>query len=230
MSYISMDKKLLDVPTSLADITLEQYLKFMKLPDELSEDDRISEMINIFTGMSRALIRKMTKKSRYHVVQLLKNCINTRTQPLVMTCELQGMRLGFVPNLDKMAFGEFVDLETTKYEAENYEQIMKVLYRPIRKQDSERYDILPYDQCMNLALDYSKMTMDCVLGAMLFFCDLGKDLLSHMMKSLQEDKQKISQQEQTSQVSGGGTAVLLASLNMTLEGLIKLRESHFISV
>lgn len=225
-----MDKKILDVPTSLADITLEQYTAFMKLPDNLSDEDRISEMIFIFTGLSRGLIRKMTKKSRHRVVLLLTKCINTRDEPLVLTTTLENVKLGFVPNLDKMSFGEFVDLETTKYDKDSYERIMKVLYRPITSTQQDRYEILPYDQCMDLKLDYSKMTMDCVLGAMLFFCDLGSDLLKHMMKSLQEDKVKTSAQEQILQVNGDGMGALLLSLNLTLEGLIALRESHFISV
>jgi len=225
-----MDSKTLIVPTSLADITLKQYKQFMSLPEHLNEEDRVYEMIHIFTGLSRGLIRKMTMKSRSRVVLLLQKCINTREEELVMTTTLNGVKLGFVPNLDKMSFGEFVDLDSTKYEYQNYEALMKVLYRPIVKERNDRYEIMDYKHSLEQELDYNEMTMDCVLGALLFFCGLGNDLLKHMMKSLREEKGMTTAQEQTLRQNGVGTAVLLASLNMTLEALIALRESHFISV
>lgn len=229
MSYISMDKKTLVVPTSLADITLEQYKRYMDLPESLDEDSRISETIHVFTGLSRGLIRKMTLKSRNEVVRLLAKAINTEDEPLRLTCALEGYKLGFVPNLDKMSFGEFVDLEETKYEPSNYERLMKILYRPVIAEQGERYEILPYDQSLDLDLDYGKMTMDCVVGAMLFFCDLGRDLLVHTMKSLKEEAEKASAQGQTSQENGVGTDASLVFLSTTLEGLMQLRKSHYIS-
>ena len=158
LSYISMDKKTLVVPTSLADITLEQYKRYMDLPESLDEDSRISETIHVFTGLSRGLIRKMTLKSRNEVVKLLAKAINVDEEPLRLTCVVEGNKLGFVPNLDKISFGEFVDLEETKYEPKHYEKLMKILYRPVIEEQGERYEILPYEQSLELDIDYGKMT------------------------------------------------------------------------
>jgi hypothetical protein len=58
---------------------------------------------------------------------------------------MDGVEYGFIPNLDDMSFGEYVDLDTYLGDWQNIHRAMAVLYRPIREKRGERYNIVPYE-------------------------------------------------------------------------------------
>jgi hypothetical protein len=67
---------------------------------------------------------------------------------------------------------------------------MSVLYRPIYQEEGKTYDIVTYDGKINES--FRELPMTYVKNAIVFFCNLGIDLLNYIKKSLQEEKPKDS--------------------------------------
>jgi len=100
-----------------------------------------------------------------------------------------------------------------------------VFYRPIVAEQFGKYEVASYADTLEMEIDYSKMPMNAVLGALVFFCQLGNELLNHMMNSLEEETKKTLATNQTSQESGGGTERYLTSLTEMYLALDKLQNS-----
>ena len=63
------------------------------------------------------------------------------------------------------------------------------------------------------------MPLDAVLGAVVFFYNLGKDLSIAMLNSLDKKNEEILAQYLTSQPNGGGTTQSLGYLTEILQNL-----------
>ena len=79
---------------------------------------------------------------------------------------------------------------------------MGVLYRPITKKFRGKYLVEDYKgDSYHDALKH--MPMDAVVGAMVFFWNLGLDCLTYMTTYLEEEKMKMSLPNQQSLVEDG---------------------------
>lgn len=96
---------------------------------------------------------------------------------------------GFIPNLDKISTGEYIDIDILQNNKESIHKLMAVLYRPVTKKYKGKYDIEDYDPD-NLN-DEVMLGIDVkyFLGAMVFFYHLSNELLKATLTStLQEVK------------------------------------------
>ena len=220
----------IQVPNNLSDITLSQYLDFEALPSDLSEYALQNEMITIFTDLSRTQVMALKMSERHNIVSLLKSAIGRTDQDLVHKGTLEGVEIGFVPNLDNISIGEFIDIEKYQSDSKQWANLMRVLYRPIvEKQRPDRYSVMSYQETLDLELDYSQITMDLVFGSLVFFCDLGSDLVNSILKSLNPTAKQ--QKSNTTLVSNGdGTESLSTYLIATLGALREYRKSLYIKL
>jgi hypothetical protein len=177
----------INVPDSLREIRLEQYQKFVKLYDgEVTEEFLALKMLEIFCGVKLSDAYNLRYKDVDGVVQILTETLNDKPQ-LVRTFFMDGVEYGFIPNLDDMSFGEYVDLDTYISDWQNIHKAMAVLYRPIKEKHGNRYNIVPY-QVID-AESMRQMPLDAVIGSVLFFYRLGIDLSKAMMNYLEEEQQ-----------------------------------------
>lgn len=215
----------IQIPTTLDDVTLGQYLKFRDIPEELP-DARYSELlIQCFCNLHGNEVRNMTEHSRRAILTRLRGVINTSEHAFVERVNLNGLELGFIPNLDNMTFGEFVDIETNQEQEHNWHKLMRVFYRPIISEQYGRYEIESYAQTLKRDIDYKQMPMSAVLGAFVFFCRLGNELLKHTVRSLEEEESKAIPHKPTSPENGDGTGQSLASLTAMYLALDKLQNN-----
>jgi len=124
--------------------------------------------------------------------------------------EVEGKRYGFHPNLDDITLGEYADVETfIKDDVEkNLPELMAILYRPIVEEKNGIYIIEAYDGNINIrAEEMKKMPAEQVQSALVFFYNLGKELLrtlpSYLMERLKEMKKQLPQNP--SQKNGVGS-------------------------
>jgi hypothetical protein len=114
---------------------------------------------------------------------------------LVREFELDGVKYGFIPNLETMSYGEYLDLSSySKSTWENLAIIMSILYRPITKTHwSGRYDIEPYAGTNDdrIRLFSERLGMDIVFGATGFFLNLQTDLSNYTLTYTIQEMQKI---------------------------------------
>lgn len=192
----------INVPDQLSEIRLEQYQKFVKLyTGEVTEEFLALKMLEIFCGVKLADAYQMRFKDVDGVVELLSTLLNEKPN-LVQRFTMNGVEYGFIPNLDDMSFGEYIDLDTYIGDWQNIHRAMAVLYRPIKDKKGERYNIVPYE--IVDAEIYKQMPLDAVISSVLFFYRLGIDLSRAMTNYLEESKESRLVQYLTSDKNGDG--------------------------
>jgi len=192
----------INVPDNLSEIRLEQYQKFVKLyTGEVTEEFLALKMLEIFCGVKLSEAYQMRFKDVDGVVELLSSLLNEKPN-LVQRFAMNGVEYGFIPNLDDMSFGEYIDLDTYIGDWQNIHRAMAVLYRPIKDKKGERYNIVPYE--IVDAEVYKQMPLDAVIGSVLFFYRLGIDLSRAMTNYLEESKESRLVQYLTSEANGDG--------------------------
>ena len=176
------------VPNSLADITLGQYQKFVKISESNTDEKFISiKMLEIFCKLKLETIMTMKATSIKTVTATLTEMFNAK-QDLKHIFRMDGIQYGFIPNLEDMTFGEYVDLDSNISDFQEIHKAMAVLYRPIEKKFKGQYTIKPYEA---KAADFMRdMPMDVVFGSMIFFYHLGSDLSKVMMDYLQQEESR----------------------------------------
>ena len=180
----------INVPTSLADITLRQYKEYEKVLD-VNEGDTYAEhflnlkMLEIFCKVPLEVVNKMKAVHYEEIVSQLYNVLSEKPK-LVREFAMGDSLFGFIPNLEDMTFGEYIDLDTYIGDRHNTEKAMAVLYRPITMHKGDKYIIDEYkgDLYHEAMLD---MPMDAVVSSIIFFYNLGIELSSVMMNSLQAE-------------------------------------------
>lgn len=209
----------LRIPTSLNEITLGQYQEFVKLEQELKDSTDVSiqlKMIEIFCSVPEAVVRSMKATDIAEICEIINTMFDTDSQ-LISKFTLKGVDYGFIPELDNMSFGEYMDLDTFIGDNDNLHRALNVLFRPIKLNKGSRYIIEDYEpNDSEVAKDFP---LDVVLGAIVFFYTLGKDLSTVMLNSLDKKNEKDLAQYLISQQSMDGSIHSMQSLTEILQSL-----------
>jgi hypothetical protein len=203
------------VPNNLNEVTLGQYQEYIKLKD-LSETELSLKMIEIFCNLKSEQVRYLKATDVRTVVTIISEMFDSKPS-LVNTFKIDGVEYGFIPNLDEMSFGEYIDLDTFIGDWDNIEKAMGVLYRPVEMRKGNRYHIKEYEAGETEHL--KAMPLDAVLGSILFFYRLGNDLCKIMMNSLEGKEMEDLQAHLNSEANGVGTQAFMLSLNQILDDL-----------
>jgi len=204
------------IPDTLSEITLGQYQKYLKIQSENEDENFLAiKMIEIFCGLRGDTIMSMKAKSIRDITAILTNMFNEKPQ-LVKEFKMGKKTYGFIPKLEDMTFGEYVDLDTYIGDMPNLHRAMGVLYRPIKLKDKEKYLIEDYKGEESEKM--KNMPMDAVLSSIIFFYNLGMDLSKAMLNFLNEEEMDLMQQ-QILEESGDGINRFSDSLKEILEDL-----------
>jgi hypothetical protein len=211
------------VPTSLSEITLDQYQRFVRL--EGDEEFLTHKMLEIFCSVPLAQLPNVKFKSLAGVVNRLNGMFNEKPS-LKQKFTIGKQTFGFVPNLEDITFGEYVDLDNYMSSTADLHKTMAVLYRPVTNELGKRYDIEPYESAERYCETMKQAPMDVVLGATLFFYRLGNDLLNATTRSL-ENPQTNTLLSRSLEENGDGILRFITSLKATSEPLKKLEDWAF---
>jgi hypothetical protein len=204
------------VPTSLSEITLEQYQRFARL--EGDEEFLTHKMLEVFCNVPLSKLPNVKFKSLSGIVNSLNGMFATKPS-LKLEFNIGGKAFGFIPNLEDITFGEYVDLDNYMADTQDLHKTMAVLYRPITQRAGKRYDIEPYESAEKYSDLMKQAPLDVVLGATLFFYRLGTDLLLATMNSLEKQQTNIAE-KLNSEGSGDGTPrsiTLLKEMSQSLK-------------
>ena len=207
----------INVPTELNEITLKQYQKFLKVQDSKQNNTFLqTKMIEIFCNvkMQDALNIKLSDADR--ISSLISKMFEQKPD-LVKSFWLNNVEYGFVPDLDEITLGEYIDLDTYMGEWENIQIAMNVLYRPIKQKLGEKYLIEEYDPDTKDKL--INMPMDAVFGSIIFFYRLGIELSQTMMNYLENEEGNLQVQGLDFLKNGDGIQAFTDSLEEILQDL-----------
>jgi hypothetical protein len=204
------------IPTSLSEIKLSQYTRYQKVLKDNQDDETFVciQMVAIFCNLSVADVMKIPVNDFADIIETLAKVLDQKPK-LVRTFKMNGINYGFIPNMDKMTLGEHATIDTLLGNDENIPLLMSVLYRPITKWAGEFYQIEEYDGDDEKAELFNEVRMDVVIGSMLFFWTLSKELLSNILLHLEDKAQR----------EGLNLEEVLASGGVGINRLLELRES-----
>ena len=215
------------IPTSLSEIPLKSYQEFMKVVEKSNDDEFIGQKtIEIFCGLKMKDVVKV-KWSDVKSLTLHLNEIFKAKPKFQATFKIQDTEFGFIPNLEDMSFGEYIDLESNISSVETFHKAMAVMYRPITKKVKDRYEIFEYKGTDEFSDVMKYASLDVVLGATVFFSTLGSDLVQHTLTSLEKEIKKNPKimtlaKERNLINDGDGTIQSMRFLKETLQSLMKL--------
>jgi hypothetical protein len=187
----------INVPESLNEITLYQYQKFEKL----IQDNEASHFVNqktieIFCNIELKDVARIRIADIDDLLAHLNNLLQAKPK-LTRTFKIGVYEFGFIPKLEDMTSGEFIDLENYLSNTETLHQAMAVLYRPITSKVKDLYTIEEYESSYKYSEVLKYMPLDIAFGSMLFFWTLLNDCgnaLSHYIQN------EVEQSEQAKQV------------------------------
>ena len=212
------------IPDKLSDITLEQYQKFAKLNIEENQNSSflLHKMVEIFCRLDLKDIARIKYQYVNSIVSDLNNIFNTKTE-LIQTFKLKGIEYGFIPKLDDITLGEYIDLDNNISDWETMHKAMAVLYRPVTLQKGDRYQIEEYTAKEDTE-KFKDMPLDVVMGSLVFFWSLSSELLQTTLKYLAKEMREnlTTQQRQVLEKSGDSINQSMDWLKEMLPSLTKL--------
>lgn len=180
---VSSDYKV-KFPESINELTVEQYQRYLKV-EEGNLTFQMLKVAEIFLGIPLKDAMTFQSDSFFSLMAELLEMIGSK-QPMTPVVQFRGQEYGFVPNLEEMTLGEYVDLDEYLSDWSNLHKSMGVLYRPITQKIGSRYTIAPYEPNDG----YKDFPLGVALGCMVFFCDLSKELSRLTQTSLEMEMPK----------------------------------------
>jgi hypothetical protein len=230
----------IDIPETLRDLRVGQWQKYIKVyeknKDAENKEFLEKKLLEIFCGVGLNDVDRLGLSLFDNTVSHLSNLLNSKTE-LVPTFDLVGtdgvvVHFGMIPNLDKMSYGEFVDLEKYMFDDENFHRAMAVMYRPIKFQSKDNYLIHDYQGTEYLAEVMKDTPLDVALGVRVFFYRLATKLsnftMAYTLKELQQKQE--GQTDEHSVKSGETIKQYLHSLEKMSGELEKLQNFQYTNV
>lgn len=216
MRYIIMNATV-TVP-NLSEITLEQYQRFLKVQQINKEDDYVIQlkMIEIFCNVEFKDARNIKFKDVERIIEKLTE--NFKEKPdLIKRFKMDGVEYGFIPNLQDISFGEYIDIDTYLPQEDQMHLAMNVLYRPVKNKKAGKYSIEDYD--INAKDRMKQMPLSVMLSAAFFLQNLGMELLNVTSNYLQKEVKKQQASPQGLGKNGDGIQASMHSLKEILNDL-----------
>ena len=205
------------IPEGLKDIKLYQYQKFAEIEEKIEDANTLAiQMVHIFCNVEIEKVRLLNIQDVFSIGDTIGAFFNEKP-PLINRFSMNGIQYGFIPKLDEMTFGEYVDIDTYLSDWQNMQYAMAVLYRPVEGSYKDMYNIRP--DKTNDEAKMLEMPMDVVLGALLFFYRLGNDCSRTIANYLQEKQESSLVKYINSEKSMAGLAAYTDSLKAILDDL-----------
>ena len=216
----------ISVPTDLSSITLGQYQRYMKVIEENGDDadDFLAlKTIEIFCDISLKDVLNIPAKDADKVLSIINKTFEEKPN-LIRRFDLLGVDMGFEPQLENIALGAYIDVEDNISDWSRMHKAMAALYRPVNFKQKDKYTVAPYEPSEEVSNLMREMPLDVVMSAMVFFYDLGKELLraipSYIQKNLTEEQ--TYQLKQTLAQNGVGINQYMHSLEEIFSNSTKL--------
>ena len=218
----------INVPTSLNEINLKRYQAFIAMQEKSNDEEFIAQkMIEIFCDITLKDIVKIKLTSLNELIGHFTNLFaeKPKFQP---TFKIKNIEFGFIPELEEITFGEYVDLDSSLNNWQTFHKAMAVLYRPIKRRIKEKYEIEDYNPNPDMQDLMRFAPLDVCIAASLFFWNLEKELLPVTLNYLEKEIKKnpealmTFQKQLNLQNSGDGINQFMHLLREMLEDSTRL--------
>ena len=186
----------LTIPNEWSDITIGIYQEYVKIQQGKSnEKNKVISSLALLCDTKPLIVKKMAYTDLLDIMNIIKVMIDAepKKEDFKKMFTFSEIEFGFVPNLNKLTTGEYIDLESyCKNPIENLHIIMSILYRKVIKKVNDRYAIEPYNPDEFKEELFKDCPMDIALSSLGFFLTLGERLATISRRYLvqQETKQQ----------------------------------------
>jgi hypothetical protein len=224
------------VPTSLNEIPLKHYVDFLNVQKGSNDDEFIAQkMIEIFCGIRLIDVAKIKLTSLNEMVAHFTQLFDQKPK-FQQSFKIGDIEFGFIPNLEEISFGEYVDLENHLQSWDSFNKAMAVMYRPIKKRIKDKYEIQEYTGTKEYQDLMQFAPLDVCIAASVFFYNLSNELLKATLNYLEKQIKKdptiatnlVKQLNLPN--NGDGISQYMDSLKETLQSSMKLPSSDYLNV
>lgn len=221
----------LNIPTQLSEIKLAQYQKFLKIAENNEDSEFLHQkMVQYFCGVDLKDIANIKHKQVMEITASIAEMFKV-SHKFIPRFKMGRVEFGFIPNLDEMTQGEYMDLDTYITDWQQMHKAMAVLFRPIKNKVTDKYSIEEYNGSITYSEVMRHAPLDVVLGAVVFFYHLGNELLKSTLTYLEENPQmKDLMNKHNSEQDGDGIHLSMLLLKETLDDLMKFPNFHYENV
>ena len=189
----------LTIPFSLSQITLGQYQDYLKVLEKWDKEDKVylqMKILQIFCKMSPEDVQKISLKDYQDTIEHINELFEYDTATLIRRFKMTGsdgedgertVEFGFIPKLDDISFGEYIDLETYIGKWDDMHKAMAVLFRPVAESTKGYYLIEDYEGSSKYAEAMRDMPVDVALSATVFFLSF-RDKVTELYSGLFGEK------------------------------------------
>lgn len=224
------------VPSTLNEIPLKHYQDFLSVQKNSSDEEFVAQkMVEIFCGIRLIEVAKIKLTSLNELIAHFTKLFE-QTPKFTPTFKIGEIEFGFIPELEEITFGEYVDLDSHLQSWDNFHKAMAVLYRPIKTRKGEKYDIKDYDPNADMQELMRFAPLDVCISASLFFWTLESELLQATLNYLEKQMKKDKSLSQTlaKQLNlakdGDGISRFMQSLKETSLSLTKSPNQDLLGV
>jgi hypothetical protein len=216
------------IPTNLNEITLKQYLSFKAAILNNQDEDFIKlALITVFCNVTLEDAIKISIKEFNEIALQVSQTLQQEPK-FTQRFKLNGKEFGFIPNLDKITAGEYIDLDKYLQNEDTYDRAMSVLFRPVANSFKDLYNIEPYVSSETYRKELEDMPLDVALGSLVFFYNLSNELLKATRDYFSQQTPEIKLLEEVLQKNGVGINQFIQLLETASLSLEKLQHSTYI--
>ena len=214
-------KVTINIPESLSEISLSQYQKWLKISDKNEDDNFLKQkMIEIFCNIPLKTVLQIKATDIDNITNTINDLFKEEPK-FIDRFDYGGKEFAFVPKLDEITFGEYVDLDNYLSKWSLMHKAMCVLYRPISFTRKDKYLVEEYKGAD--VYDMQGISLDIVFSALVFFWNLKKELLNHILSFLvNQTKIVLPQQKLDLMKNGLGISQSMDWQKVMSGGLMKL--------
>ncbi|NQY43169.1 MAG: hypothetical protein HRT87_07505 [Legionellales bacterium] len=190
-----MGKIKINIPSTLREIKLSQYQKYLRVIKDVEDERLISRYaVSIFCNLPDKAVKAMTRQSFDEVLTHINTILSSidSNVPLTRTFHYKGRKYGLVPNFDKISIGELIDCDNNIHDWQKMHIVMNVLFREIEAEANGKYIVEKYDEEYLKKEHNLDVPLDIALGCYFFLQNLLGDLLKSIPSSIkaiiQQDK------------------------------------------
>jgi hypothetical protein len=223
------------LPTSLSEIPLSRYQDFIAMKEKSNDEEFIAQkMIQIFCNIKLGEVGQIKMKDLNELIDHFSK-VFTEKPKLKTRFKMKNIEFGFIPKLDDITLGEYVDLENHLKSWETYHKAMAVMYRPITNTLGQKYLIEDYEPNEDMQNLMRNAPLDVAISASVFFWSLAKELYSSLVNYLERETRKMmdltnTQNDINLPSIGDGIQASMRSLKEILPSLTKLQQQDLLNV
>jgi len=182
----------ISIPTTIDDITLEEFQKFSVINTEDQEDEfKLHKTIEIFCGVDLQTVAQFPVKDAEEIAADIMAVLEDEPK-FEQFFDFNGVKYGFIPALEDMSLGEYIDLEEGLKDVKQFHKAAAVMFRPVTKTFGKLYTVEPYTSSIAKWEDAKKFPFGKVSAAVVFFYRIVNELLKvsqhYSKKSLKKNK------------------------------------------